>query len=141
MDMQAMDRVHRIGQTKPVHVYRLLTAHSVEGKMLARANSKLKLEKLVITHGGFTDAAGSAKAGSMRAEDLIALLRGDAGADADEGAEPQSGVISDADLRTIMDRRDMDGTAPRGAAPPPTRGTGFELVDDLMAQKSLLTDL
>ena len=43
-DMQAMDRVHRIGQTKPVHVYRLATANSVEGKMLSRAASKLKLE-------------------------------------------------------------------------------------------------
>jgi hypothetical protein len=30
MDMQAMDRCHRIGQTRPVHVYRLITAHSVE---------------------------------------------------------------------------------------------------------------
>ncbi|EOX91123.1 Chromatin remodeling 1 isoform 4 [Theobroma cacao] len=30
MDLQAMDRCHRIGQTKPVHVYRLATAHSVE---------------------------------------------------------------------------------------------------------------
>ncbi|KAH9312679.1 hypothetical protein KI387_027714, partial [Taxus chinensis] len=30
MDLQAMDRCHRIGQTKPVHVYRLCTAHSVE---------------------------------------------------------------------------------------------------------------
>lgn len=30
MDLQAMDRCHRIGQTKPVHVYRLSTALSVE---------------------------------------------------------------------------------------------------------------
>ena len=28
--MQAMDRCHRIGQTKPVHVYRLATSHSIE---------------------------------------------------------------------------------------------------------------
>jgi hypothetical protein len=45
---QAMDRVHRIGQTRPVHVYRLATAHSVEGRMLARANEKLKLEKVCL---------------------------------------------------------------------------------------------
>lgn len=53
MDMQAMDRCHRIGQTKPVHVYRLITAHSVEGKMLETATSKLKLEHLVIEKGEF----------------------------------------------------------------------------------------
>ncbi|KIY93070.1 hypothetical protein MNEG_14893 [Monoraphidium neglectum] len=26
-DLQAMARVHRIGQTKPVHIYRLVTQH------------------------------------------------------------------------------------------------------------------
>ena len=46
--MQAMDRAHRIGQTKPVLVFRLATAHSVEGRLLQRANSKLMLERLVI---------------------------------------------------------------------------------------------
>jgi ATP-dependent DNA helicase len=30
MDLQAMDRCHRIGQTRPVHVYRLATSNSVE---------------------------------------------------------------------------------------------------------------
>ncbi|KAF7047586.1 hypothetical protein CFC21_056494 [Triticum aestivum] len=30
MDLQAMDRCHRIGQTQPVHVYRLATSSSVE---------------------------------------------------------------------------------------------------------------
>ena len=43
-----MDRAHRIGQTKPVLVFRMATAHSVEGRLLQRANSKLMLERLVI---------------------------------------------------------------------------------------------
>ena len=46
-----MDRAHRIGQTRPVLVFRLATAHSVEGRLLARANSKLALERLVIKKG------------------------------------------------------------------------------------------
>ena len=52
-DLQAQDRCHRIGQTKPVAVYRLITANSVEERMLAKARDKLKLENLVITKGGF----------------------------------------------------------------------------------------
>ena len=51
MDLQAQDRVHRIGQTKPVLIYRLVTADSVESKILERASSKRKLEKLVIHKG------------------------------------------------------------------------------------------
>ncbi|XP_027189919.1 ATP-dependent DNA helicase DDM1-like [Cicer arietinum] len=53
MDLQAMDRCHRIGQTKHVHVYRLATAQSVEGRMLKRAFNKLKLEHVVIEKGQF----------------------------------------------------------------------------------------
>ena len=52
LHVQAMDRCHRIGQQKPVLVLRLATAHSVEGKLLARARSKLALERLVIKKGG-----------------------------------------------------------------------------------------
>ena len=33
VDLQAMDRAHRIGQTKPVKVYRLVTGGSVEEKV------------------------------------------------------------------------------------------------------------
>ena len=44
MDLQEMDKHHRIGQTKPVHVYRQTTAHSIEGQMLKRAFGKLKQE-------------------------------------------------------------------------------------------------
>ncbi|KAJ1650623.1 putative ATPase [Dispira simplex] len=53
MDLQAQDRVHRIGQTKPVIVYRLCTSHSFEKVILDRATAKRKLEKLVIHKGKF----------------------------------------------------------------------------------------
>ncbi|ODV87021.1 hypothetical protein CANARDRAFT_180421, partial [[Candida] arabinofermentans NRRL YB-2248] len=52
-DIQAMDRVHRIGQTKPVIIYRLVNANTIEEVMLAKADSKRNLEKLVIQLGDF----------------------------------------------------------------------------------------
>ncbi|OMH85680.1 Lymphoid-specific helicase [Zancudomyces culisetae] len=53
MDLQAMDRVHRIGQTKPVLVYRFTTAGTVEEDILNKASSKRKLEKIVIHQNKF----------------------------------------------------------------------------------------
>ena len=46
-----MDRAHRIGQTKPVLVFRLVSAHTVETKVLQKASEKRKLEALVIAKG------------------------------------------------------------------------------------------
>ncbi|KAF8523173.1 P-loop containing nucleoside triphosphate hydrolase protein [Hysterangium stoloniferum] len=45
-DLQAMDRAHRIGQTKQVYVSRLITENSVEERMLERAAQKLRLDQL-----------------------------------------------------------------------------------------------
>ena len=122
-DLQAMDRVHRIGQTKPVHVYRLATAKSVEGKMLKKAASKLALEKLVVTGGGFKQEKTDGDR-ALGAEELMALLKGET-APGDEDL-PQSANISDADLDVILDRRDLLGEIP----PNPERGVGWEDVED-----------
>ncbi|KAL1969406.1 hypothetical protein VTN77DRAFT_9599 [Rasamsonia byssochlamydoides] len=52
-DLQAQDRAHRIGQTKPVIVYRLATKGTVEQTLLEKADSKRRLERLVIQKGKF----------------------------------------------------------------------------------------
>ncbi|GJD07552.1 Lymphoid-specific helicase [Galdieria sulphuraria] len=55
VDLQAMDRCHRIGQTREVHVYRLVSAGTIEEILLLKANNKRKLEKLVVASGKFRD--------------------------------------------------------------------------------------
>lgn len=47
-DLQAMDRAHRIGQTKQVKVFRLVTRNTIEQKILERAKEKEEIQKLVV---------------------------------------------------------------------------------------------
>jgi ATP-dependent DNA helicase len=51
MDIQAQDRAHRIGQTKPVLIFRLVSKYTIEEKIMQKANEKRKLEALVIAKG------------------------------------------------------------------------------------------
>lgn len=67
-DLQAMDRCHRIGQTRPVLVFRLATSHSVEGKMLRRACDKMALERMVIRKGVFKEVLDMGGAGGEGGE-------------------------------------------------------------------------
>ncbi|KAF8457597.1 SNF2 family N-terminal domain-containing protein [Kalaharituber pfeilii] len=53
MDLQAMDRAHRIGQKRSVVVYRFATGGTVEEVLLEKADAKRRLEKLVIQKGKF----------------------------------------------------------------------------------------
>jgi SWI/SNF-related matrix-associated actin-dependent regulator of chromatin subfamily A member 5 len=50
-DLQAMDRAHRIGQKKPVNVYRFITKDSIEEKILEKQLMKLKFDYLIVTKG------------------------------------------------------------------------------------------
>ncbi|KAF8927790.1 SNF2 family N-terminal domain-containing protein [Dissophora ornata] len=52
-DLQAQDRAHRIGQTKEVRIFRLVTEKSVEEHILARAQYKLEIDGKVIQAGKF----------------------------------------------------------------------------------------
>jgi SWI/SNF-related matrix-associated actin-dependent regulator of chromatin subfamily A member 5 len=51
VDLQAMDRVHRIGQTKPVLIYRMICENTIEEKIIERQAMRLKLDSLIIQQG------------------------------------------------------------------------------------------
>jgi E1A-binding protein p400 len=53
MDAQAQDRAHRIGQTRDVHIYRLVTEHTLEENILVKAKQKRHLDFLVMDEGKF----------------------------------------------------------------------------------------
>jgi len=53
MDAQAQDRAHRIGQTRDVHIYRLVTEHTIEENILIKAKQKRHLDFLVMDEGKF----------------------------------------------------------------------------------------
>ncbi|XP_053908994.1 helicase SRCAP [Cuculus canorus] len=56
MDAQAQDRCHRIGQTRDVHIYRLISERTVEENILKKANQKRLLGDMAIEGGNFTTA-------------------------------------------------------------------------------------
>ncbi|KDN44935.1 hypothetical protein K437DRAFT_208624, partial [Tilletiaria anomala UBC 951] len=119
MDLQAQDRVHRIGQTKPVLIFRLVSANTVEQRVLKRASNKRKLEALVIQQGKFrlpagyeaaaqslvggNGGAGGGRRQRSEEEELAAdLLRLEGEKVVLAGKDDE--IISDHDLEVLLDR-------------------------------------
>ena len=69
-ELQATDRAHRIGQTRPVTVYRLLTRGTVEEKVVRLQGRKREL-------GAAIDETGAGDAAGWSIEDLKAVMAGD----------------------------------------------------------------
>ncbi|HEU0035987.1 MAG TPA: DEAD/DEAH box helicase [Kofleriaceae bacterium] len=67
---QATDRAHRIGQTKPVFVYDLIAAGSVEERMLGLQKHKRMLSDAILADGGINTKALSER----DIDDLLAPL-------------------------------------------------------------------
>ncbi len=70
MDLQAMDRAHRIGQKKEVQVFRLCTEHAIEEKVIEKAYKKLRLDALVIQQGRLVENTKS-----VNKDDLLNMVR------------------------------------------------------------------
>ncbi|RDL34539.1 p-loop containing nucleoside triphosphate hydrolase [Venustampulla echinocandica] len=82
MDKQCQDRCHRIGQTRDVHIYRLVSEHTIEANILRKANQKRMLDDVVIQEGEFTtDYFNKISVQDVMGEDS-GLLDGDAAASA-----------------------------------------------------------
>ena len=72
-DLQARARCHRIGQTKNVSVYRLVTRRTYEEEIFNRANRKLGLERAV--NAGINSVGASTKDVGPSNEEIERLLR------------------------------------------------------------------
>ena len=66
---QASDRAHRMGQLRPVTIYRLVTEHTIEEQIVALHSKKRALADSLLDGGEL-----SAK---LDADALLSLLRGD----------------------------------------------------------------
>jgi len=154
-DSQAMDRCHRIGQKRPVVVYRLLTAGSVEISMIEKQLSKKKLERMAITGGDFKRAGQRSTGRDFSVDHLRELLADDVdlaqrvGGSGDKSNGEENGEtsthaaetpskpvdrISDAELDLILDRRrifDKDD-------PIPLEGDHYDVVVDAVTDGGIL---
>lgn len=102
MDKQCQDRCHRIGQTRDVHIYRLVSEYTIEANILRKANQKRMLDDVVIQEGEFTTDYFN----NMSVKDMIG----------DEALDDR-----DADANAAMDRVLGGGRGP---------GRVFEAVED-----------
>ncbi|XP_072305663.1 chromatin-remodeling ATPase INO80 [Eucyclogobius newberryi] len=70
VDQQAMDRAHRLGQTKQVTVYRLICQGTIEERILQRAKEKSEIQRVVISGGNF-------KPDTLKPKEVVSLLLDD----------------------------------------------------------------
>eukprot|EP00985_Skeletonema_marinoi_P027639 scaffold23018_cov205-Skeletonema_marinoi.AAC.2 len=124
-DSQAMDRCHRIGQNRPVAVYRLLTVNSVDIDMMEKQISKKKLERMAIVGGDFRKA-GSRSKGEFKTESLNELLESDVKDLQLKGTDVESIRIDDEEFEFIMNRKKLFG---EGGDAIPTEGKMYDVIE------------
>jgi ATP-dependent DNA helicase len=124
-DSQAMDRCHRMGQTRPVAVYRLLTVNSVDIEMMEKQISKKKLERMTIAGGDFRKG-GRRSRGEISFDYLSSLLQSDIKDLQAKGGDVEDIKISDEEFELIMNRKKLFGN---GKAAIPGEGNMYDVID------------
>jgi superfamily II DNA/RNA helicase len=93
MDVQAIDRAHRIGQKKTVHCYRLVSEGTVEEKIVQRAMEKLFLDAVVVQQGRLSD-----KNKKLSGNELQSMVR----FGAERIFKMKESTVSDEDIDVIL---------------------------------------
>ncbi|MDC0526267.1 hypothetical protein OAO87_04615 [bacterium] len=111
-----MARVHRIGQSKVVHIYRLVTAGTVEERIVQRAEKKLYLDQ-VVNRGVQAAAAAAAAEPSgapeeVSSSDMLSMLK--FGAQCCFGAAGAGALPTDEQISAIIDRTRTEADSVEG---------------------------
>ena len=110
MDAQAQDRCHRIGQTRTVHIYRLITEKTIEENIKKKSDQKKLLDSLVIQQGEFnTDTLHAADgAGQGHNQPDIVMGSGSGAIDPRDLLEGLPGAATPGARAARASRRDME---------------------------------
>lgn len=125
-DLQAMDRAHRIGQTKQVKVFRFVTDEAIEEKVLERAAQKLRLDQLVIQQGRTQQQQKAAQS----KDELLSMIQ--------HGAERVFKKKDEDGESKTVDDNDIDAILAKGQERTAQLNTKYENlgIDDLQNFKS-----
>ena len=94
MDLQAMDRAHRIGQKKQVKVFRFVCENTVDEKIVERAEIKLRLDRMVIQQGKLAEQKAN-----LNKDDMLNMIRHGA----NKVFAAKDGEFEDEDIETVLE--------------------------------------
>lgn len=103
-DAQAMDRAHRLGQTRQVTVYRLITKGTIDERIIQLARVKKDVQDIVVGNKNLTDVA--------KPSEIVQLLLNDeqfAGLDTSATADLSAEIPANGSTEPIRDLWDEDG--------------------------------
>lgn len=95
IDSQAMDRAHRLGQTKQVTVYRMITRSTIEERIRKRALQKEEVQRVVISGGGGAGVDFNTRSKDNRNKDIALWLADDDEAELIEKKEQEIAAKSE----------------------------------------------
>ncbi|EAW12534.1 chromatin-remodeling ATPase INO80 [Aspergillus clavatus NRRL 1] len=90
IDSQAMDRAHRLGQTRQVTVYRLITRGTIEERIRKRALQKEEVQRVVISGGAAGGVDFNTRNRESRTKDIAMWLADDEQAELIEQKEKEA---------------------------------------------------
>ncbi|TKY90988.1 hypothetical protein EX895_000987 [Sporisorium graminicola] len=130
-DSQAMDRAHRLGQTKQVTVYRLITKGTIDERIVRLARNKKEVQDIVVGTKAYSET------GMAKPQEIVSLLLDD-----DELAESMLRKKQAEEAQTAQEKADLarashakrrlnkDRAAAAAQSPAPPTGSAWSLEDD-----------